>query len=204
MTTLIVGPFYLSNALGLNASSVGLVMSIGPGIAALSGMPAGRMVDRFGAQRMLVIGLVGMTCGSLLMTVLPMMFGIGGYIVPLVMITASYALFQAANNTAVMIDVGSQQRGVISGMLNLTRNLGLITGASRMGAVFAFSSARHLPASRPLTVASGMRTTFALGAVLMIVALVIVVASHRLYDVFSRAVRLRRSPGLPERIERFP
>ena len=35
-----------------------------------------------------------------------------------------------------MTDVPSDRRGVISGMLNLSRNLGLITGASVMGAVF--------------------------------------------------------------------
>ena len=43
--------------------------------------------------------------------------------------TAGYALFQTANNTAVMADVPPDRRGVVSGMLNLSRNLGLITGA---------------------------------------------------------------------------
>ena len=56
---------------------------------------------------------------------------------PIVVVTAGYALFQAANNTAVMADIGPDQRGVVSGLLNLSRNLGLITGASVMGAVFA-------------------------------------------------------------------
>jgi hypothetical protein len=41
-------------------------------------------------------------------------------------------LFQTANNTAVMTDVSPDQRGAISGMLNLSRNLGLITGTSSL------------------------------------------------------------------------
>ncbi|MHB8474397.1 MAG: hypothetical protein ACYDC8_16415 [Gammaproteobacteria bacterium] len=45
---------------------------------------------------------------------------------PIVVITVGYALFQTANNTAVMTDIRLHQRGVISGMLNLSRNLGLI------------------------------------------------------------------------------
>ena len=49
MATLVVGPFYLSRALGLDAALVGLVMSIGPIVSALGGVPAGRLVDRFGA-----------------------------------------------------------------------------------------------------------------------------------------------------------
>ena len=57
MATLVVGPFYLSRALGLDAALVGLVLSVGPLVAALTGVPAGRIVDRFGAQRMTIVGL---------------------------------------------------------------------------------------------------------------------------------------------------
>ena len=67
-------------------------------------------------------------------------FGTPGYIAPIAVMTAGYALFQTANNTAVMTDIRPDQRGVISGMLNLSRNLGLITGASVMGALFALAS----------------------------------------------------------------
>ena len=63
MATLVVGPFYLSGALGLDAARVGLVMSSGPIVAALTGVPAGRIVDRFGAQRMTIAGLIGMAAG---------------------------------------------------------------------------------------------------------------------------------------------
>ena len=51
MATLVVGPFHLSRGLGLEAAVVGLVMSVGPLVAALAGVPAGRLVDRFGAGR---------------------------------------------------------------------------------------------------------------------------------------------------------
>ena len=94
--------------------------------------------------------------------------------------TAGYALFQAANNTAVMTDVRADQRGVVSGMLNLSRNLGLITGASVMGAVFALASATSdITTAHPEAVATGMRVTFAVAAVLIVVALVIAAWSGR-------------------------
>jgi predicted MFS family arabinose efflux permease len=89
-------------------------------------------------------------------------------------ITANYALFQAANNTAVMMDVSPDQRDVTSGILNLSRNLGLIIGASVMGAVFALASrAGDFTTARPEAVAIGMRMTFAVAAALVVVALVI-------------------------------
>ena len=181
MATLVVGPFYLSGALALDAARVGLVMSSGPIVAALTGVPAGRVVDRFGAHRISIAGLIAMATGTLTLSMLPRSFGVPGYVAPLVVITAGYALFQAANNTAVMTNVRLDQRGVASGMLNLSRNLGLITGASVMGTVFAIGSATtDIMTARPEAVAAGMRTTFGVAAALIVVALAIASASHAL------------------------
>ncbi len=110
---------------------------------------------------------------------MPATLGLPGYVVPMVLITVGYALFQAANNTAVMTDLQPDQRGVISGMLNLSRNLGLITGASVMGAVFALASATNdITAAGPAAVATGTRITFAVAAILTVVALAIAVGSR--------------------------
>ncbi|RWP62256.1 MFS transporter [Mesorhizobium sp.] len=179
MATLVVGPFYLSRALGLDAAVVGIVMSVGPLVAALTGVPAGRIADRFGAGRMTVIGLIAIAAGCFILSVMPAISGIPGYIAPIAVITSGYALFQTANNTAVMWDIRPDQRGVISGLLNLSRNLGLITGASVMGAVFAFASeAIDIATARPDAIATGMRITFAVAALLIIVALVVAVGGR--------------------------
>jgi EmrB/QacA subfamily drug resistance transporter len=181
MATLVVGPFYLAHGLGLDAVLVGLVLSVGPFVAALTGVPAGRIADRFGAQRMTLAGLAAMATGCLTLSVLPETFGIGGYLLPMVVMTLGYALFQTANNTAVMADVQPDQRGVISGLLNLSRNLGLITGASALGAVFALASASvDIATARPEAVASGLRITFAVALVLIAVALAIALGSRAL------------------------
>jgi EmrB/QacA subfamily drug resistance transporter len=177
MATLVVGPFYLAHGLGLDAVLVGLVLSVGPFVAALTGVPAGRIADRFGAQRMTLAGLAAMATGCLTLSVLPETFGIGGYLLPMVVITLGYALFQTANNTAVMADVQPDQRGVISGMLNLSRNLGLITGASVLGAVFALASASvDIATARPEAVASGLRITFAVALALVLIAVALAIA----------------------------
>ena len=68
---------------------------------------------------------------------------------------------------------------VISGMLNLSRNLGRITGASVMGAVFAFASATtDITTAHPEAVATGMRITFAVATILIVVALATAVGSR--------------------------
>lgn len=179
MATLVVGPFYLSGALALDAARVGLVMSTGPIVAALVGAPAGRIIDRFGPPGMILVGLIAMAIGSAILPLVPIRFGVVGYIAPLVVITAGYALFQAANNTAVMTKIQPDQRGVASGMLNLSRNLGLITGASVMGMLFAHgSTALKGTVIGPEAAAAGMRSTFIAGAALVTVAATMAWASR--------------------------
>ncbi|HEX7705232.1 MAG TPA: MFS transporter [Thermoanaerobaculia bacterium] len=180
MATLVVGPFYLSGALALDATRVGLAMSCGPIVAALTGAPAGRIVDRIGAYRVTIYGLVAMAASSLILPAMPAKFGVAGYVIPLAALTAGYALFQAANNTAVMIHVRSEQRGVISGLLTLSRNIGLITGASAMGAVFATAArATDMASAAPMAIAEGMRMTFYVAAGLIVLALFIAYRSRR-------------------------
>jgi EmrB/QacA subfamily drug resistance transporter len=179
MATLVVGPFYLSRGLGLDAVTVGLTVSVGPLVVALGGIPAGRLADRFGARRMTLAGLMAMAAGSSLLSLLPETLGIPGYIGPIVVITAGYALFQTANNTAVMAEIRPEQRGVVSGLLNLSRNLGLITGASVMGAVFALGSGASVIAAAPENVAAGLRITFAVAAALIVAALAVAIRVSR-------------------------
>ncbi|WP_145553562.1 MFS transporter [Yersinia bercovieri] len=167
MATLVVGPFYLSQALNLPAEWVGLAMSGGPVVAALCGVPAGYLVDHFGAKAMVMVGLSALTLGAIALTIISPAAGVWGYVAPVCLMTAGYAIFQAANNTVMISTVGADQRGVISGMLNLARNLGLMTGASVMGAIFAFASAsRDIQWATAAAISNGMQLTYAVAALL--------------------------------------
>lgn len=179
MVTMVVGPFYLTRALGLDSAPAGLALSVGPLVVALTGVPAGRFTDRFGAPPMTIVGLLVIAAGSLAMAVAPVSFGIPGFVVPLAIMTTGYALFQTANNTAVMSGIEAGQRGVVSGMLNLSRNLGLITGASAMGAVFALASGvSDVATARPDSVAHGMGVTYAVAFVLIVLGIAIAVGDR--------------------------
>lgn len=176
MTTLVVGPFHLSKALGLTTATVGLVMTAGPVVAALAGVPAGRAVDRFGSRSVTLAGLSMMSIGCLALALCPLEFGVVGYVLPLVLTTAGFATFQAANNTAVVSTTPVSQRGVVSGLLTLSRNLGLITGASVMGAVFVRGThATSVADASPFAVASGTHVAFGTAAAFVITALVLAV-----------------------------
>lgn len=173
-TTMVVGPFYLSLALGLDAAHAGLALACGPLTAALGGVPAGRLADRFGAARMGIVGLAVLAGGCALLALTPVRFGVAGYVPPLAVVTLGYALFQAANNSAVMAGAGTQ-RGVVSGMLGLARNLGFITGAAAMGALFAWGAGTgDLAHAHPQALTGAMRVSFGVAALLVGIGLVLV------------------------------
>jgi hypothetical protein len=65
-----------------------------------------------------------MTVGAALVAVLPAALGVPGYVGPIAILTAGYALFQTANNAAVMARVDAGDRGTVAGLLGLSRNLG--------------------------------------------------------------------------------
>lgn len=171
MATLVVGPFYLSGALRLAPTAAGLVLSVGPLTVALAGIPAGRLADRFGPYRVTLAGLGTMVVGCTLLALLPAGMGVAGYVIAIVVITTGYALFLTANNMMAMAGIAPDRRGVVSGLLNLSRNLGLATGASAMGTLFAVVVGGEEIAGAPAEAISlGLRAVFAVAGGLALAA----------------------------------
>lgn len=181
MTTFVVGPFYLARVFALDEAVIGMVMAVGPAISIVSGVFAGRIVDRLGAPRLILIGLTEMAIGAVLLSTAGPAFGVAGYIAGIVVLTPGYQLFQAANNTAVMASIPADRRGVTSGLVNLSRNLGLITGASAMGAIFRFASGTgDIAKAAPEAVTFGMQATFGTAAFLIVVAIILATGTRLL------------------------
>jgi hypothetical protein len=140
-----------------------------------------------------------MAAGAALVAALPVTLGVVAYVGPIAVLTAGYALFQTANNTAVMASVDAADRGAVAGLLGLSRNLGLVSGASVMGAVFALASgAPDVATASATAAAAGTRTTFATAAVLIVGALA-VVAGRRVPRATAAAAAVlllvRATPG---------
>lgn len=120
---------------------------------------------------MLALGLIALAVGAFALSILPDVFGVGGYIAAIAILTPGYQLFQAANNTTVMSGIRAEHRGVISGLLNLSRNLGLIIGTSAMGAVFSFGvGTSAIEDATSGSIADGMQLVFVVAGTLMIAA----------------------------------
>lgn len=119
-----------------------------------------------------------MTVGSLALVILLQLLHTVGDTIPLAFITAGYALFQTANNTAVMQAVQLDQRGVISGMLNSSTQSRphhrLLRDGCRVCHRFRDD---HIQSAHALAVATGMRTTFAVSAILTVIALAMAIGA---------------------------
>lgn len=171
MSTLVIGPFYLTGAQGLSPAAVGAVMAAGPVASICTGMLAGRMADRFGPSRMIAAGLAGMAIGSLALALLPGIWGLAGYMTGTVLIAPAYQLFLAANSTSALVGVPAERRGAASGLLGLSRNLGLVTGASAMATLFAFATGTSDPSTASAAaLGTGLIVTFLVTTALLIAA----------------------------------
>lgn len=174
MATLVVGPFFLAFGLGLTEAQTGLVMATGPVAAALSGVPAGRITDRIGAQASLRAGLALAAAGLCGFALLPAAIGVPGYMLALVLVTPGFQLFMAGNNTAVMRAAPEAHKGLLSGLLGLSRNLGLMLGASLLPLLFAaLLGAGGLDHSSRQAMGQAFATTFLATAGLCLLSLIL-------------------------------
>ncbi|WDG19253.1 MFS transporter [Microbacterium sp. Clip185] len=170
MTTLVVGPYALHDGLQLPLPLVGLVMSVGPVTSAISGVLAGRLVDRTSPPVMISLSLTILSIGTAALATLPAWWGVAGYVGALVILTPGYQLFLAANNTHTLGATDAEQRGTVAGALGLSRNLGLITGASAMAALYtSLTAGADTAASGSL---DATRSTFLIATLLAAIAAV--------------------------------
>ncbi|MBD8511533.1 MFS transporter [Photobacterium sp. CAU 1568] len=172
MSTMVVSPFYFTDGLQLSPAQIGAILSVGPIVSALTGAPAGKLTDHLGSGTVVRVSLWIMLLGCLLISASAFWTSVPVYLFALILVTAGYAMFQAANNTAVMTEVKEGQKGVTSALLHFSRNLGLMAGASVMGWLYLFTST-FFPATQNQP-ATAFGVTFLISAILVGLAQVMV------------------------------
>lgn len=176
MTFTVIPPFYLTRGLGLDPTHQGMAMAVGPTVAILSGVPAGRLVEKFGSRPIFITGLALLTVASVGFTVLPPLLGLVGFLLCAVSLTPGNQMFMASNNTNVMARAGVEHQGSVAGVLNLLRNLGSITGVAVSAALFD-AAADRVPGPEGATL--GLQVAFAVAALLGVIGLAIALLTGR-------------------------
>ncbi len=136
-SVLYLTPFYLEQVRGLSVERSGQLMMAYPLAIALVAPLAGRLSDRVGSGVLAPLGLL-LAAGSLFL------LGSVGARTPLSWLVAglalcglAQALFQPANNSALLGAVPRERQGLGGGVLATGRTLGQCVSAALMGGVFA-------------------------------------------------------------------
>lgn len=173
MSTLVIGPFYLSAAHDLAPRDIGLLMALGPLTSVFAGVITGRFVTGDTAPGLTVMGLAWMGVAVVVLAVSGPWLGVPGYVAGTVLLAPGYQLFMAANNMTLLESVHKNRRGTAAGILGLARNIGLITGSAALGFVF-------LRITRAADSGTALALTYgAVSAVLVVAVLACAGTCHR-------------------------
>ena len=140
ITTVILPPFYLSKAANYSLVKVGLILSFGPLLTVAFSVYAGKIADKYGAKNVMFYAVLLIAIGCLCMSTITPAENIAGYLWRIGIIAMGLNFFKTPNNTVIMEVAKSDQRGLLSSFLSLSRILGQITGTAVMGVIFAVLS----------------------------------------------------------------
>lgn len=134
-----ISPFYLERTLGLESRQIGLLLAASPILLAIFAPASGLMSDKIGARPITIAGLIVLLFGYWSFRRLGVNTTPTGFVLALAPIGVGMGLFQSPNNSIIMGSVRPERLGIASGLLNLTRILGQITG---IGVLTTFWSIR--------------------------------------------------------------
>ena len=127
---------YLQNVLGLNALEAGLVFLVFSVPLVVMSPIGGRLVERFGAQRLMALGMALIGVGVACFALIDADSGLGLVVVGLVIAGFGQGFAYNLSNTAGMEAMPDEKAGVASGVLQTSRLMGIVIGLAISGALF--------------------------------------------------------------------
>ncbi len=130
-------PFYLDNILKITPSHSGIIMGITPIVLGLFAPMSGILADRIGTQLITTAGsLVAATgfCALFFLTPSTPTPLVIAFLIPPAL---GLALFQTANNSAILSSVPRHQMGITSSLVGFSRTLGFATGIALFSSLFS-------------------------------------------------------------------
>jgi EmrB/QacA subfamily drug resistance transporter len=129
-------PFYLEDLLGYAPAHVGLALlplPIGMGLGSLLGGP---LSDRIGSRVLAPLGMLMAGAGAAALAVARPAAGYGPLLLAMLVLEFGAGLFVSPNDSLIMRSAPADSSGQASGILALTRSLGMIFGITFAATVF--------------------------------------------------------------------
>ena len=128
--SIILIPFYLQNTIKISTAKSGLFMMIFPIIVAIISPAAGRISDKIGSELITLGGLLLMSIGFLLMSLLNEFSPLIMFVTFISIMAVGQGLFQPANNSLIMSSVPKNKLGIAGSINSLVRNFAQIAGVT--------------------------------------------------------------------------
>lgn len=185
-------PFYFEQVLGYSTFLSGVLLMPVPGSMAILAPMAGAVSNRFSARMLTFAGSLMLTLGCILMIFTSAVRDPVLLVTAMIILGAGLGVFTPANNRATMAATPRDKLGVMGGLLNMMRSVGLIFGIDISGMLFimlangdASSTAPHA-AGRGLTLAFLSKPAFMVGFHGVMASLVLVALLSAVLSWFRR------------------
>ncbi|MEK3731251.1 MFS transporter [Paenibacillus sp. FSL M8-0334] len=165
-------PIFLLGDLGIAPAIAGLIMAGYPLSLIIVSPLSGSLSDRLGTFPLLSAGLFMMTIVLMALSFVSASYPLIVLILLIVLLGGSMGMITPPNNSLVMNRAAQSDLGLISSLLALSRNLGMMFGTAAGGVLLSQSGGTDG--------AGGMRMMFALTTGLVAAVLVAIVLSFRL------------------------
>lgn len=122
-------PVYLRNVMHIEPAVAGLIVMGYPASLIFSAPLSGESSDKFGSNPIIIMGLSCMSVSLLALSFLSSGTGIWYSVIFIVTLGCSMGMITSPNNSIVMSRAPNKQLSLLSSMIALSRNLGMMLGA---------------------------------------------------------------------------
>lgn len=170
----LIFPFYLQQAMGYSTSMSGVLLASGPIGCAIFSPIAGKLSGYFGNRHIMMFGIASFAFGAFMMSRLNILSSATAFAITFFFFDGSIAFFQTPNNASIISMSKPEKRGLSSGLLNLSRSIGQITGSALLGAIFYLFTGTKSPTEfNPINITVGMSNTCLVSSIIMFFAFVL-------------------------------
>ena len=162
-----IAPFYLERTLGFESRQIGLLLAASPILLAVVAPVSGWLSDKIGSRPITIAGLLVLLVGYWSVRRLSVDTTPLGFVLVLAPIGAGMGLFQSPNNSIIMGSVRPERLGIASGLLNLTRILGQITGIGVLTTFWAIRADAAGGQTDPAGIVAGLYDTMLVATTLI-------------------------------------
>ena len=120
--TMVLTPFYLQGVLRFSPRTAGLVMMSTAISLMLGGLISGLLSDRYGRRLFIVGGMAISAIGMFLFALLTDQSSLVLVVAALILTNTGNGVFYSPNTSSVLGSVEPESYGIVSGLLNMTRN----------------------------------------------------------------------------------